>query len=390
MGLNSTEQALVQEVKMKQPTYEEQLRSLVLQGSLTTDVDGVNQVGLQMEHLFQVAGLHTSVMVTGGGGHHVLARTRSDAGNRLLLMGHLDTVHAEGSDLVPDPTHSDRLLGLGAADMKGGLVVLAGAVQALSEAGLLEGRSLTVLLTADEEAGSPTARDLIEAEAREHHLCLVVECGTSGGDDSSAFVTERSGMRRLTVNITGVASHSGAAHGAGVSAAHEMGHLICALEKLNDPRSLLSVNVGLAAAGTAVNTVPAHAQVQVDCRFPTQEAGEVLQEKVDSILASPTLSSIRMDVVEGLTHEPLVRTDAVGRMAGRIIEWGADLGLTLAEERRGGCSDGNIAASVGCCVVDGLGVVGGDMHSPNEWMAGQSLSDRTALMAVVAKRFYEL
>ena len=87
---------------------------------------------------------------------------------------------------------------------------------------------------------------------------------------------------------------------------------------------------------------------------------------------------------------PFARTDAVARMAGRIISWGDDLGLSIVEERRGGCSDGNVAASVGCPVVDGLGVVGGNMHSPEEWMESQSLSERTALLALTAQRFYEL
>jgi glutamate carboxypeptidase len=169
-----------------------------------------------------------------------------------------------------------------------------------------------------------------------------------------------------------------------------MAHLICALEDLNDPENLISVNVGLATAGTAVNTVPGQAQIQVDFRFPTSEAGENLERAVTEILAAPTLAGARIEATEGITHMPLARTDAVARMAGRIISWGDDLGLSIVEERRGGCSDGNVAASVGCPVVDGLGVVGGNMHSPEEWMESQSLSERTALLALTAQRFYEL
>lgn len=392
MPLNATEQVLVEGIRAKQGAYEELLSPLVAQESLTQNTEGVNKVGLQMERLLQQAGLHTSVVVTGVGGHHVIARTRNrtEEGNRLLIMGHLDTVHELGGTLKTDPECPGHLLGPGAADMKGGLVVIAGALQALSDAGLLQGKALTVLLTADEEAGSPTARSLIEAEAREHHLCLVLECGTSMADGCTAIVTSRPGMRRLTVDIAGVASHGGAARSAGVSAAHEMAHLICALEDLNDPENLISVNVGLATAGTAVNTVPGQAQIQVDFRFPTSEAGENLERAVTEILAAPTLAGARIEATEGITHMPLARTDAVARMAGRIISWGDDLGLSIVEERRGGCSDGNVAASVGCPVVDGLGVVGGNMHSPEEWMESQSLSERTALLALTAQRFYEL
>lgn len=390
MALDSTEQSLTKGIMSRQTALESRLSALVEIASDSKNAEGVNRVGQLMEREFLEAGLRTSVLVTGQSGQHLVARTRHGEGNRLLLMGHMDTVHVKGSALTEDPQDSRRLLGPGAADMKGGLCVLAGAVRSLAEAGLLEKRALTVLLTADEELGSPTARSLIEAEGRDHHLCLVVECGTTVSEGRSAFVTERSGMRRLIINVQGVASHSGAARGAGVSAAHEMAHLICALEELNDPDNLVSINVGLAQAGEAVNTVPSNARIEVDCRFPTVAAGQALAEQVDAICSSPSLQGTSIEIEEGVSHIPLVPDAAMDRMAARIIDWGGDLGLSLESERRGGCSDGNVTAAVGCPTIDGLGVVGGCMHSPEEWIWRGSLAERAALLALTIHRFHAL
>lgn len=374
-------------------------RELVDQNSSTDHPDGVNAVGRRMEERLLRCGLRTSVFVTGKTGQHLLARSRWTDGNRLLLLGHLDTVYPPETPPVlfrPDPNDPSIARGPGVTDMKGGLVVILAALEALADEGRLDGRALTVLLTADEEAGSATSHDIVAHEAADHHLCLVFETGSRAAEGATTIVTERRGYARYTFEITGTEAHSGNAKKEGVSAALEAAHKIIALEAMNDVDAGVAVNVGVVQSGTTANTVPGKARLEVDCRFKTVEQGEAIEDKVDELcdevvtsnLAGTKRPSIR--VIRGGTAPPLAPTEASLRMAQRIIDYGAALGQSLVTESRGGASDGNITAAAGCPTVDGLGTVGGAIHSPDEWVVRRSLVDRAALLAVTISRFYEL
>lgn len=398
-ALSPEESALVAHIRAREGELEAFWRELVDQNSSTDNAEGVNVVGRRMEERLLRCGLRTSVFVTGKTGQHLLARTRSTEGNRLLLLGHLDTVYPPETPPAAfkvDGADATIARGPGVTDMKGGLVVMIAALEALVAEGRLDGRALTVLLTADEEAGSATSHDIVAHEATDHQLCLVFETGTRLADGRSTIVTERRGYARYTFEITGVEAHSGNAKRDGVSAALEAAHKIIALESLNDVDAGVAVNVGVVHSGTTANTVPGKARLEVDCRFKTVEQGEDIEEKVDEMcddvvtsnLAGTKRPSIR--VIRGGTAPPLAPTDASLRMAQRIIEYGRALGQELVTESRGGASDGNITAAAGCPTVDGLGTVGGAIHSPDEWVVRRSLVDRAALLAVTVSRFYEL
>ncbi len=395
MPLDDAETALMQRLRGWAPEMRAFLGRLVAQNSHTAHAEGVNAVGRMMERQLLAMGFKAGAFVTGRGGQHLIARRPGDDGHRLLLLGHLDTVHPPREETPDVLTERDgRLMGPGAADMKGGLVVMASALKALEVEGLLEGRAVTVLLTADEELGSPTAHDLVLQEGRDHHLGLVFEAGRPLPSGATSFVTRRKGFCRWTLRIEGVEAHSGVAKEKGLSAALEMAHKIIALEALNDPAKGVTVNVGVAESGTAVNTVPGRARLEIDARFPTPEVGETLGGELRAIFESPRSGADErhpvLHVKEGPRMEPMVETEATVRMARRIRAWGRDLGLKLEEEARGGGSDGNLLAEAGCPVVDGLGVVGGDFHSPGEWVDPASLLDRSCLAALVVKRFFEL
>lgn len=398
-ALSPEESALVAHIRAREGELEAFWRELVDQNSSTDNAEGVNVVGRRMEERLLRCGLRTSVFVTGKTGQHLLARTRSTEGNRLLLLGHLDTVYPPETPPAAfkvDGADATIARGPGVTDMKGGLVVMIAALEALVAEGRLDGRALTVLLTADEEAGSATSHDIVAHEATDHQLCLVFETGTRLADGRSTIVTERRGYARYTFEITGVEAHSGNAKRDGVSAALEAAHKIIALESLNDVDAGVAVNVGVVHSGTTANTVPGKARLEVDCRFKTVEQGEDIEEKVDEMCDDVVTSNLAgtkrpsIHVIRGGTAPPLAPTDASLRMAQRIIEYGRALGQELVTESRGGASDGNITAAAGCPTVDGLGTVGGAIHSPDEWVVRRSLVDRAALLAVTVSRFYEL
>src|SRR5205807_3790632 len=121
-------------------------------------------------------------------------RWRFGAGDRVLLLGHYDTVWPLGTlARWPFSVDGDRATGPGAFDMKGGIVQLFHGLAGLDS---LDG--VTVLITADEEVGSPTSRELIIAEASGKVAALVLEPGV--GD---ALKTARKGVSMYDVELTG-------------------------------------------------------------------------------------------------------------------------------------------------------------------------------------------
>jgi glutamate carboxypeptidase len=281
--------------------------------------------------------------------------------------------------------------------MKGGLVVMIEALRTLHAAGSLDGRHLTVVINADEEVGSPESGDLIRSEAAESQLCLCFEAGRPTGDGGGGtFVTRRRGFGRLTLVAKGRAAHAGVAPERGASALLELCHKAIDLSALSDPGAGIHVTVGILRGGTAANTVPAAASLELDYRFPDEDAQVELEDRIFAIAARNIVrdadgrAAVATTLRDHIKRPALVRTDAIARMAQRIVASGRDLGLVLEEEGRGGSSDAALAAEVGCPAVCGLGVVGDAFHTEQEWIRPSSLVERARLAALTIARFYAL
>jgi glutamate carboxypeptidase len=395
MPLTEAEKALVAAVPPA-PALIEDLRALTNQNSFTGHKIGVDKVADYVERRLESLGFRTACMVDGKSGRHVIARSIGGGGPRALLIGHSDTVHAPESgfsEFQLDPEDADRATGPGIADMKGGLVVMLAALDALHSMGA-SGRELAVVVVGDEEEGSPTSGDLVRAEAEESQLALVFECGRSTGEGATTIVTGRRGVGRLKLRATGAASHAGSAPGAGASAVLETAQKVAPLHALTDETRGRTVTVGVLKGGTTGNVVPAECLLELDYRFPDLEAGEDLADQIIEIASENHLRGptgrplVRTVVTSHLVRPPLVRTDAIATAAAAVIAAGADLGLRLAEESRGGSSDAALAAEVGCPAVCGLGVVGGDIHTDREWATLSSLRERATLVALTLDRFF--
>ena len=70
------------------------------------------------------------------------------------------------------------------------------------------------------------------------------------------------------------------------------------------------------------------------------------------------------------------------KLFGDILTCGKDLGLSLDLKESGGVCDGNILGAEGMPVVDTLGVRGGSIHSDQEYILLDSLTERTKLAAL--------
>lgn len=304
-----------------------------------------------------------------------------DGPPRVLLLGHHDTVWPVGS-LVSHPFSviDGVLRGPGCFDMK------AGVVMALHAAAALPDRTgLSILVTGDEELGSPSSRGLIEEEARGCEAAFVLEASADGG----ALKTGRKGVSHYRIEVTGRAAHAGLEPERGINAGIEVSHQVLAVAALADPGRGTSVVPTVISAGTTVNTVPATAGVQVDVRAPDESE----QLRVDRALRElrPVLENARVRVHGGINRPPLETSSSAGlfRLARELA---ADLGLgELSAASVGGASDGNYTAGMGVPTLDGLGAVGGGAHADHEHVLVAELPRRTELLTalvenVLAKR----
>ena len=296
--------------------------------------------------------------------------------SRVLLLGHHDTVWPLGSlaqrpCTVEPSDHGPVLRGPGCFDMKAGLAM------AFHAAAGLEG--VTLLVTGDEELGSPSSRALVEDEARGADAALVLEASADGG----ALKTERKGVSLYDVGVTGRAAHAGLEPERGVNATLELAHQALRLSALADPARGTTVTPTVARAGRTTNTVPAEGAFAVDVRVRTGAE----QERVDRAVRAlaPVLPGASVEVRGGPNRPPL-EAAASAALFGLASALAVRRGLPpLTAAAVGGASDGNFAAGVGTPTLDGLGAVGGGAHADDEHVLVDALPGRTALLRALVQ-----
>ena len=313
------------------------------------------------------------------GPHRRIRLPGADAGARpLLLLGHLDTVWGRGTlDELPWRVEDGIARGPGVYDMKAGLVQTIWALRSLDRRGLAPRRPITLIWNTDEEVGSGTSADLIREEAAGCAACLVMEPSLPGGGAK----TKRRGVGVLEVRVEGRAAHAGLDPERGISAVAELSRIVLAAEALSAPERGLTVNVGLIRGGTRSNVIPALATATVDVRMDDPAAGEALIASLRAL--GGVHPETRVTWTGGTNRPPLVRTPEVAALYRRARRIAATLDWELGEGGAGGGSDGNIAASVGAPVLDGLGPEGDGAHARHEHVRVDDLPRRAALLAAL-------
>jgi glutamate carboxypeptidase len=316
-------------------------------------------------------------------GDLVIGRLAGD-GPRLLLIGHMDTVFDPGTAAQrPYRSDGDRAYGPGVTDMKAGLLAGLHAIAALQEAGARP--SLTFVANPDEEIGSPFSSPHIRRLAPEHAAVLVLECARANGD----IVSARKGIADYHLVLTGRAAHAGVEPEKGRSAILAAAHQVLAFHALNGRWPTVTVNAGVIHGGTRPNVVAERCELQVDLRAATAEAFEAAAAEVERIAASPAVDGVISELVRTAGHPPMEKSPAAARLVELAVAIAAELGFELHDAATGGASDANTTAALGIPTLDGLGPVGGDDHSVDEWLDLSSVAPRIALLASLIDRIGE-
>ena len=288
----------------------------------------------------------------------------------VLLLGHLDTVWPLGTiERLPCRAEGDRLMGPGVFDMK------AGAVQAviglaLSGAGAEDGVGL--LLTTDEETGSPTSRDLIAEVAGAAEAALVFEPSLDG-----RLKTRRKGTSWYSVRCIGRAAHAGLDPERGINALLDASAFALAAQHWGDAPAGTTVTPTTMHAGTTTNTVAADAVLTLDVRAWTRAE----QERVDELVRSWLPTHGIVEISGGIDRAALEAENSAGLFAiAQSVATGVGI-KDLGEASVGGASDGNLTAAMGIPTLDGLGAVGDGAHADHEWASVPDLLPRARLAA---------
>lgn len=350
------------------------IETLVRLESPSTDKAAVDRCGAVLADMLRCAGSDVDVLTQAERGNHVRARF-GGTGRPVMLLGHFDTVWPIGTlERMPLRRDGDRLHGPGAFDMKAGIALAIAAVEALRATGTSH-PPLTMLWTTDEEIGSGTSRDTIEAQARQSALVLVLEPALPGG----GLKTARKGCGEFELTVHGVAAHAGLDPGKGASAIHELAAQIAAIERLQDLPRGISVNVGMVSGGSRPNVVAEEARATIDVRAPTREAAAALESAFRAL--HPVRPGTRLTLRGGFDRPPMERTAAVAELFARASHVASSLGRDLIEGSAGGGSDGNFTSAIGVPTLDGLGPIGDGAHAAHEHVVVSALGWRAALLA---------
>jgi glutamate carboxypeptidase len=410
-SLAPLEQQIVAEVDRRSAEAVTLLEQIVNINSGSMNFDGVREVGRVLGAEFDALGFATE-WIDGApfdrAGHLVARRT--GAGPHLLLIGHLDTVFEPNSSFQRFEMREDSAAGgPGVVDMKGGDVVIVQAMKALAAAGALDGMTITIVMTGDEErSGRPLdlAREALIEAAVDADITLAFENGDS---DPRTAVVARRGSTGWRLDVTGTPAHSSQLFQpeVGAGAAYEACRILTGFYERLAGEPFLTFNPGVMLAGTDVaydalqtrgsafgksNVVAEHAVVTGDLRTLSRAQLETARAQM-AFIASQNLPGTSAQITFDDGYPPLAPTDGNRRLLGMFDQVSRDLGfgaVAPVNPRNAGAADVSFVAGLVEMALDGLGPGGGNDHTVDEWIDLPTLAMQTKRAAVLMLRLTQV
>lgn len=342
---------------------------------------GAGQVQTMLQEELSKLGFATKVHPASEVGHSVLeANLDGNGHSRVILLGHADTVFPVGTAMArPYMSSGTRAYGPGVSDMKGGLALMWAALAGLAEACPTENLpDLRVILTADEEIGTPHSKGMIRTLSEGSNAVLNLEPGRPDG----SVVISRRGSAHLSVRVAGKESHSGANFAAGRSAIASLARIIVALDGLNETNANWSVNIGTVNGGTATNVVAGKAEATLHLAYGDEEAGKELLNRSRTLIEDNRLEGTEAKLIGDLSFLPMPDTETNRALYHLHAASHKQLGSTLGYEHALGAADAGLTASLGIPTLCGLGPIGGNWHNDQEYLELESFGIRAQALAL--------
>ena len=408
-GLSGPEKKMVATVEAENGRQLALLEKMVNINSGTMNFEGVENVGQVMRAELEPLGFKVDwvpMAAAHRAGHIVATHKGSGKGKRMLLIGHLDTVFEKDSPFQTWKRTGDTAEGPGVNDMKGGLVIMVGALRAMQAAGTLKDADINIVLSGDEErTGSPVEaarKDMIDAAGRSD-LALEFE-GLAEQDGKDMGSIARRSSNTWTIRVTAKPGHSSGifTDAAGYGAIYDLARILDQFRKeLREPNATYSVGLILGGSsaeinaaetgGTATgkpNVIAATAVARGDLRTLSNEQTERMTAKMKAIVAQNLKgATATFELTEG--YPAMAPTEGSRKLLGKLNEVNKDLGLAPMAEldplKRGAGDIAFVADTLDGLI--GLGAAGEGSHAPGETLEIKSLDRQTKRAAILMSRF---
>jgi len=303
----------------------------------------------------------------------------SDAPLQLLMTGHYDTVFPVDSHFQTIWTEGNHLRGPGVADMKGGIVVAQTAIDAIAQSELSDYVGITLLLSPEEEIGSPSSGDVLMQHAKNAHYGLTYEPALADG----TLAGQRKGSGNFNMIFSGKSTHAGREFFAGHNAIVAAADTAVKISALSNKDSGITVNIGKISGGGPVNVVPDNAVLRFNIRVGTTEQMAILQEIEEIAAQCASQHQVKFQLKGKFNRPPKEMTPELNELFELLRIAGKNLGLSIRWQPTGGCCEGNNLAAAGLANIDTLGVRGGAIHSDQEFACIDSFVERAQLSALL-------
>lgn len=315
-------------------------------------------------------------------GSILIFRKRMHLSNRVLLVGHMDTAFPKDHPFRKAEIISpQKMQGPGVCDMKGGLAVMLNALTAFEKLPWAKDLGWEIIITPDEEIGSPSSSAYVEEIAMNHNLALVFEPAL---DAQGTLASARKGSGKFSLVVKGRSAHVGRNFKEGKSAIIALIDLSKKIHKLNKIRDSIIVNVGYIKGGDVPNRVPHKAFALLDVRIETEEDKQWFHEQLLSLVNNVNMKKgIHVSLHGGFKRPPKIFDTKSEKLYEQVKALAANLSQPLEWKPTGGCCDGNNIAKTGCKVIDTLGVCGENTHTDSEFIKLDSVVDRCKLTCLI-------
>ena len=282
------------------------------------------------------------------GGRHMRARREGAVKPGVLFLGHLDTYRPMDGSHMELLKEGDVLKGHGVSDMKAGIAVVVFGLKYLHAQGALQDRKITVLFNSDEETGSVSSRQIIEDEAQNHGLVLVFEGGKRAEEGKTTFVIERNGLCAATFVFSHI--ERGGASSDSRGDAHKGEREFHVEFPFKNPDEVQGIHRELE-------------HIVEKTREMHRELGKAVPSRIEIKICRP----------------PMIPSPQTLEYAEVLERSGREMGHPVVPRTRPGMSDGCFTAALGIPTLDGLGPVGTNWHTKDEYLEIPTLRKRTEL-----------
>ncbi|MEL6309992.1 MAG: M20/M25/M40 family metallo-hydrolase, partial [Chloroflexota bacterium] len=331
---------------------------------------------------------HDLTTKTINGRHRLITAGDGTSKPRIMLISHMDTVFPPNGDFVHYEDIGDGFRrGPGVGDIKGGILIGLWSMIALSK--MVDNFDVQMIVSADEEKGSPTIRDWYLGGHTKANYCIGLEPGFPQGELTPevdlGVVYQRRGYGAYYFTVEGEACHSGSPH-LGVDAIESYARRVLDLKQLNDWDNGMSVTVGMGEGGISPNTVAGTMKGTVSWRFETQADGDNIKASIEEIFNRSYITNESIERSDHVSYNldafipPMERSDENQKLIDTVLAESERLGQNVVPIARGGGSDANFTSAAGTPSICGMGAPAQGIHTIQEKIYFPGMLDRINLL----------